>query len=59
MNPAQQGTKAAAHYRLTVHPGASQVVRLRLSDAAPAVLAQTNGAAANPFSDPFEATLQS
>src|SRR5437762_636104 len=30
VNPEQQGTKAAAHYRLTVNPGASQVVRLRL-----------------------------
>jgi len=34
VNPDQQGTKAAAHYRLTVHPGASQVVRLRLSEVA-------------------------
>src|SRR6516162_6209788 len=40
VNPDKQGTKAAAHYRLTVNPGASQVVRLRLSDVAPAALAQ-------------------
>ena len=58
MHPAQQGTKAAAHYRLTVDPGAAQVVRLRLSDVAPAVLAQTDGEAAGPFGAPFEATLQ-
>ena len=58
VNPEQQGTKAAAHYRLTVHPGASQVVRLRLSDVAPAALAQSDGGVAGPFGEPFEATLQ-
>jgi Glycosyl hydrolase family 63 C-terminal domain len=58
VNPEQQGTKAAAHYRLTVNPGASQVVRLRLSDVAPAALAQSNGEAASLFGDQFEATLQ-
>ncbi len=31
VNPEQKGTKAAAHYRLTVKPGESQVIRLRLS----------------------------
>src|SRR5205807_6432329 len=40
VNPAKKGTKAAAHYPLTVDPGECQVVRLRLSAAAPAVLAQ-------------------
>ena len=58
VNPEQQGTKAAAHYRLLVNPGAAQVVRLRLSDVAPAALAQTHGEATGPFGDPFEATLQ-
>jgi hypothetical protein len=58
VNPEQQGTKAAAQYHLTVNPGASQVVRLRLSDAAPAALAQTNSGATAPFGDPFAATLQ-
>ena len=58
VNPEKQGTKAAAHYRLTVNSGASQVVRLRLSDVAPAALAQTDGKAAGPFGDHFEATLQ-
>jgi hypothetical protein len=58
VNPEKQGTKAAAHYRLTVNPGASQVVRLRLSDVAPAPLAQTDGEAAGPLGDQFEATLQ-
>ena len=58
VNPAKQGTKAAAHYRLTVNPGASQVVRLRLSDMAPTALAQTDGGVAGPFGDPFEAVWQ-
>jgi len=31
VNPAKQGTKAAAHYSLTIAPGEAQVVRLRLS----------------------------
>jgi hypothetical protein len=35
VNPAQIGTKAAAHYRLRVKPGESRAVRLRLSQAGP------------------------
>ncbi len=35
VNPEKKGTKAAAVYRLTVEPGASQVIRLRLSDVVP------------------------
>ncbi|GAC1368139.1 MAG: glucosidase [Hymenobacter sp.] len=31
VNPARTGTKAAAHYALTVAPGATRVVRLRLA----------------------------
>lgn len=34
VNPAQSGTKAATHYRLTVEGGKEAVVRLRLSDKA-------------------------
>jgi hypothetical protein len=34
VNPDKTGTKAAAVYALTIGPGASQVLRLRLSDAA-------------------------
>jgi hypothetical protein len=58
VNPEKHGTKVAAHYRLTVPPGQYQVVRLRLSDVAPAALAQTNGDTASPFGSPFEAVLQ-
>src|SRR5512134_305920 len=36
VNPERHGTKAAAHYRLTVGPGRSATVRLRLTAQAPA-----------------------
>jgi hypothetical protein len=36
VNPNQKGTKAAAHYRLAVPSGECRVVRLRLSNSAPA-----------------------
>jgi hypothetical protein len=58
VNPEQHGTKVAAHYRLTVPPGQYQVVRLRLSDVAPAALAQTNGGTVSSFGSPFRAVLQ-
>jgi hypothetical protein len=35
VNPAGIGTKASAHHRVTVRPGASAVIRLRLSDRSP------------------------
>jgi hypothetical protein len=46
VNPACTGTKASARYRLTVHAGAEQVIRLRLS-------AEVNGAGA--FGADFDA----
>jgi hypothetical protein len=57
VNPEKKGTKMAAHYRLTVPAGGSQVVRLRLSEAAPAAVGDGHGARA--FGRPFEKTLQS
>jgi hypothetical protein len=48
VNPARQGTKAAAHYRMTVPAGGSSRVRLRLRDTA---------ASGDAFKD-FEATLE-
>src|SRR5206468_948959 len=48
VNPDRKGTKVAAHYRLTVGPGQCQVVRLRLSEVAPAT----------PFGNPFEDAMQ-
>ncbi len=47
INPAQTGTKAAAHYQLNVPAHGSVSIRLRLSKANPSV----NGKTARPFSD--------
>ena len=38
VNPERTGTKAAAQYRITVGPGETATVRLRLSDVAPAAM---------------------
>jgi hypothetical protein len=43
VNKEEVGTKASAHYVLTVGAGESKIVRLRLSDVAPRALAPQNG----------------
>src|SRR5262249_16437936 len=58
VNPEKKGTKAAVHYRLTVNPGECQVMRLRLSDAAPTALPRGKSKAAGPFDRRFAETLQ-
>jgi hypothetical protein len=58
VNPERKGTKVAAHYFLTVGPGQSQRVRLRLGDVAPATFVQSNGEAAGPFAA-FDEVLES
>ena len=58
VNPEQTGTKAAAHYRLTVDPGECRTIRLRLSDVAPAALAQGNGNGAGPVRRPLRRGLR-
>src|SRR5579871_3347554 len=40
VNPARTGTKAAAHYQLTVRPGESETIRLRLTPTAAAGLSK-------------------
>jgi hypothetical protein len=55
INPQQKGTKAAALCRMTVEPGGSQTVRLRLTTRAPADFARGNGA--GPFGSQFEETF--
>lgn len=45
INPANQGTKVAVHYQLEIAPGATQIVKLRLSN---------NGSIRTPFSTEFE-----
>jgi hypothetical protein len=46
VNPQRTGTKAAAHYHVTIAPGASHVIRLRLNSVAPG--------STPAFGDPFE-----
>ncbi len=48
VNPGKQGTKVAAHYRVTVGAGKSAVIRLRLASGAPDQKGQ-------PFGKPFDA----
>ena len=58
VNPDKKGTKVAAQYRVTVDPGANQVIRLRLSHKAPTALAEGNGAGGSPFGSHFNEVLQ-
>jgi hypothetical protein len=58
VNPDRMGTKVAAHYRITVEPGDCRVIRLRLSQLAPAVLTQGNGAGGSPLGSEFDDVLQ-
>jgi hypothetical protein len=59
VNSEKQGTKAAAHYRLTVNAGQCQVIRLRLTEVAPTTFAGTNPDSAVPFGSPFDDVLVS
>src|SRR6266498_1536053 len=54
VNPEKQGTKASAHYPLTVGAGASRTLRLRLSAVAPAGSAPKPG----PFGSDFDAVMR-
>jgi hypothetical protein len=55
VNPEQEGTKASAHYPLTVGAGESRTLRLRLCGAAPAVSAPTKP---GPFGSDFDAVMR-
>jgi hypothetical protein len=57
VNPAQVGTKAAAHYHLNVKAGESQVVRLRLTPVAPQQKTRSDGEAFDPFGN-YDAVLK-
>jgi hypothetical protein len=57
VNPEQRGTKAAAHYRLTVPAGQSEMVRLRLTTRGLASFAASNGHSATPFGNAFAEML--
>jgi hypothetical protein len=57
VNPAQTGTKAAAHYRLQVGSRQAVTVRLRLTPAAPPPPGTHPRGAAGPFGPAFDDTL--
>jgi len=57
VNPAKQGTKVAAHYRLLVAPGQSSTVRLRLTRQAEAAKSGKSRTTASFFSTEFEKIL--
>ena len=57
VNPGRTGTKAAASYTLTVEPGASRVVRLRLTDS-PAARTSPKRKQDGPFGASFDETLK-
>ena len=58
VNPQNTGTKAAAHYRLTVPPGKCEVVRLRLTTIAPGAVGKTYGKGNGAFGKHFDAVMQ-
>ena len=58
VNPEKVGTKVAANYLITVNPGESSVIRLRISDVAPPALVQSNGAKGSPFGDAFDNLME-
>jgi hypothetical protein len=53
VNPAQAGSKVAAHYHLTVPAGKHETVQLRLTNVAPAATARVNGKNAVAFGTKF------
>ncbi len=55
VNPDKQGTKVAAHYRVTVGAGQSEVIRLRLSRTSPSQKGTPFG---QPFDDIFATRLR-
>ncbi len=54
VNPNMTGTLVAAHYRLTLGPGQSHVVRLRLAQAKPDALSPIERAQDSPFGGAFD-----
>ena len=58
VNPAKTGTRAAAHYRLTVPAGKSQTVRLRLTPVAPGALDKAYGKDHGAFGAHFDQVMR-
>ena len=57
VNPEKTGTKVSAHYRLSIGPGKSATVRLRLTEQAPAGKGAKTKAGGFPFGTTFDKTL--
>ena len=57
VNPDKQGTKVAAHYRVTIAPGQSATVRVRLTGRAAATRAGKGMTALSGFGREFDRTL--
>ena len=58
VNPEKTGTKASAHYPITVGAGESKILCLRLSDLAPAASAQTEDGRGGPFGRGFDSVME-
>lgn len=58
LNPENHGTLVSPHYRLTIGPGGSSVVRLRLSDQAPVAAQGGSSGRDTPFGDGFDSTME-
>jgi hypothetical protein len=57
INPQKSGTKAAAHYRLTILPGKCEVVRLRLTPIGAEALNKTYGEGNGAFGGHFDEVM--
>jgi hypothetical protein len=57
VNPQGKGTKASAHYQVTVEAGESRVIRLRLSDVALHQLPAAKGSQGSAFGSAFDAVM--
>ncbi|MBV8362350.1 MAG: glucosidase, partial [Deltaproteobacteria bacterium] len=59
VNPEKTGTKASAHYSITVGARESKILRLRLSNMAPAALARTEDRRSSQFGISFDSVMES
>lgn len=57
VNPANTGTKVAAHYQIKIPADGIATIRLRLTETAPERFAKTNGGGHSPFGKEFDETL--